>query len=163
MSQALTENASPVAPIPLAHHVQEALDAYRAGDPDAVPTVRIRAAYRNLSCSGSGPECYRRIRYPGQTAEQWPDSDRLPPAGFRAADRRCTVYAEVPIGTLIADYEREVYRGRRGRCTYTPGLVCRTPDGSAHIEWLEHRTLRARPVYEVALPDGSTVDVGRRR
>lgn len=142
--------------------VVEALAAYHAGNPDAVAQVRIPAAYRNLSCKQSGPECYRRVRYPGAESEVWPDAERLPARGIRASDRRAMVYCDVPIGTIVVDYERQVYRGSRGKCSVTIGIVCRESDGHGKIEWCEHRTLRRRPVYEVRLPDGTMLDVARR-
>jgi hypothetical protein len=145
----------------LAPHVAEALAAWHAGDPDGVPIVRIRAAYRNLSASQSGPECYRRVRYPGAETDEWPDAERLPPAGFRAAERRAKAWCDVPIGTIVVDFERAVYKGRRGKCKVTIGLVCKGEDAGV-IEWLDHRTLRARPVYEVTLPDGAKLDIQRR-
>jgi hypothetical protein len=138
-----------------------AIAAWHAGDPDSVPVTTIRAAYRDLNCRESGPECYRRVIYPGRTEPEWPDSDRLTAPGHLAADRRCTVHCEVPVGTLVLDYERQVFRGRRGRCSVTIGLVA-ARDGKGVIHWLKHRTLRKRPVYEVTMPDGSTVDVPRR-
>lgn len=141
-----------------------AAEALAHPDPDG-PTVRIRAAFRDLTCKESGPETYRRVRYPGQASEEWPDSGRLPRCDGRAATRRAVEYAEVPIGTLIVDYSREVYRGRRGRCSVRFGVaVRRSPDSNVGaIVWCEHRTLRSRPVWEVSLPGGSKTDVDRRR
>jgi hypothetical protein len=124
--------------------------------------VSIRAAYRDLGCSGSGPECYRRVRYPGKTSEEWPDCDRLPARGISAAERRCTVYCDVPVGTIVVDFERQVYKGSRGKCKVSIGVAIAHPDtGKGHIEWYEHRTLRSRPVYEVKLP-GRTIEIERR-
>lgn len=141
--------------------------AHRYGDPDALPTVTIRSAYRNVGCNGSGPECFRRVRYPGVGVDgdegEWPDAERLPPLGVRAAERRATAYCDVPVGTLVADFERQRFRGRGGRCTVTFALVGRNPEtGKAVMHWLDHRTLRKRPVYEVALPDGGKTTWARR-
>jgi hypothetical protein len=131
-------------------------------DPDG-PNVRIRAAYRDLSCKGSGPECYRRVRYPGKTSEEWPDCDRLPAAGIRASERRSSVSCDVPVGTIVVNFERQVYKNQRGKCKVTVGIVIAHPDtGKGHIVWCEHRTLRSRPVYEVTLPNGFKIDVERR-
>jgi hypothetical protein len=47
--------------------IAAAVAAWHAGDPDAPEQVTIRAAYRDLSCRESGPECYRRVIYPGST------------------------------------------------------------------------------------------------
>lgn len=148
-------------------HVAAGLAAYHAGDPDG-PTVRVLAARRDLGCSGSGPEEYRRVRYPGATSEVWPDGDRLPACNGRAGTRRCSVDAEVPIGSLIVCYTRDVYKGRRGRCSVEIKLVCPPSETEASQRRgytaivCPHRTLRSRPVYEVTLPDGSLVEVARR-
>lgn len=140
----------------------EAARVVAEADPDG-PTVSIRAAWRNLSCAGSGPEAYRKVRYPGSTEDVWPDSDRLPAqGGFRASERRATVHCSVPVGTLVTTYYRDVFRGRRGRCSVEFGIAIALPDGTAKVVGCPHRTLRSRPVYEVALPDGSKVDVPRR-
>jgi hypothetical protein len=140
-----------------------AIAALANPDPDG-PTVRIRAAWRDLSCAGSGPEAYRRVRYPGATTDEWPDCDRLPAPGIRASERRCTEYCEVPIGTLVTTYERSVYRGRRGRCSISFGVAVPGAPGAGAGALVDcsHRTLRSRPVYEVTLPDGSKVEIARR-
>jgi hypothetical protein len=137
-----------------------AIAAWHGGDPD-VPVTTIRAAYRDLSCAGSGPECYRRVLYPGSAEPEWPDADRLPAPGSSASSRRCTVRCVVPVGTIVVDYERQVHKGHRGRCTVAIGLAT-ARDGDDRIEWLEYRMLRKRPVYEATLPDGSKADVPRR-
>lgn len=77
-------------------------------DVDAVPTVTIRSAYRDLSCKMSGTECFRRVAYAptaGDVETEWPDVERLPGRGIRASERRCTVSCEVPVGTLVQDFE----------------------------------------------------------
>lgn len=140
---------------------KQALEFFRAGDPDEVPQVRVRSAYRDLSCKGSGPECYRKFIYPGSTEPQWGD-ERLCAAGIRAAERRASVGQEVPVGTLVLDYERQRYKFQKGKCAFVCGIVGRNAEGKAKIYWLEHRTLRKRPVYEVTLPDGNTIDIERR-
>jgi hypothetical protein len=140
-----------------------ALHAVQHPEPDG-PTLRIRAAWRDLSCAQSGPEVYRQVRYPGQTSWERPDADRLSrQGGVRASERRETKHCEVPVGTLVATYERSVYRGKRGRCSVSFGIVVPAEEGSADAAMvdLSHRTLRSRPVYEVTLPDGSTVDCPR--
>jgi hypothetical protein len=148
----------------LTTEIAEALAAYHQGDPDSVPSVKIRSAWRDLSCSGSGPEAYRRVRYPGFSDEVWPDADRLPATGIRAAERRASVHCEVPIGTLVVEFSRDVRRNRRGRCSVNIGLVHANQDspGAGKIAWCAHRTLRARPVYSVTLPDGTVVEIARR-
>jgi hypothetical protein len=151
-----------VAPQGLSPQIAEALAAYHGGNPDTPPSVRIRSAYRNIGCNGSGPEVYRRVRYPGSTEEVWPDGDRLPRLDGRAGTRRATVYTEVPLGTLVVDYERERYRGAGGKCKVTIGLVYRGENGKGEIEWLKHRVLRSHPLYEVTLPDGALAQVARR-
>lgn len=131
-------------------------------DPDAEP-VKIKSAYRDLCAKMSGPECYRRVRYPHQTSgTEWPDSERLPRRGSLAGDRRCSVYCEVPPGTIVVDFERQIYKGQGGKCKVTIGVAYRDPSGKGKIEWCEHRTLRSRPVYEVTLPDGRKIEVERR-
>jgi hypothetical protein len=156
------EAATPTTEVTLDDRIQaEVLRVLDNPDPDGT-TVSIRAAYRNLGCSGSGPECYRRVRYPGKTSEDWPDSDRLPARGIRAAERRCSVYCDVPVGTIVVDFERQVYKGSRGKCKVSIGVAIAHPDtGKGHIVWYDHRTLRSRPVYECKLP-GRTIEVERR-
>jgi hypothetical protein len=133
-------------------------------DPDG-PQVRIRAAYRDLSCSGSGPECYRRVRYPGRSEDEWPDCDRLPASGFRASERRASTECLVPVGTLVISFERSVYRGQRGRCSVSFSVVVPKAPGSSlgTLVECEHRTLRSRPVYEITLPNGQKTEVSRRQ
>ncbi len=144
----------------------ECLAAARA-DVDAVPTVRIRSAFRDLGCKGSGPEEFRRVAYAplaGDVEMQWPDAPRLPSPSPRASDRQALVMCEVPVGTLVQRFSRDVYHGQRGRCSVSFALVvqsARDPAKGALIE-LAHRTLRARPVYEVALPTGEKCFVARR-
>jgi len=71
---------------------------------------------------------------------------------------------EVPVGTLVQRFSREVFHGQRGRCSVSFALVVQSaadPAKGALIE-LAHRTLRSRPVYEVALPTGEKCFVARR-
>ncbi|MFA4972166.1 MAG: hypothetical protein WC683_06105, partial [bacterium] len=134
--------------------------ALLTADPDA-PPVRIRAAWRDIGCSGSGPEAYRKVIYPGQSAPVWPDADRLPAqGGSRSAERRCTTYCEVPPGTIVITYSR-----KRGRCSFEAGVVYRSPGDPdvGKVFPCEHRTLRSRPVYEVTLPNGVKVEVAASR
>lgn len=141
----------------------EAVAAYHAGDPDGVPTIQITAASRDLSCKQSGPETYRRVRYPGATEWEWPDADRLPRPGIRSSERHAEAQAEVPIGTLVVSYHRDVYRGRRGRCSVIFFLARQADEeGKGRLLKLPHRTLRARPVYEITLPDGTLTECPRR-
>lgn len=144
---------------------QAALDAYHAGDPDSPPTVQLRSAFRDIGCSGSGPEFFRRVRYPGSDAPEgeWPDGDRLPRLGMRAAERRATAYCEVPVGTIVCEYSRNRFKGRGGRCSVAFFLVRPTDDeGKRSLLSLQHRTLRSRPMYLIALPDGTEIDWARR-
>ena len=144
----------------------ECLNAARE-DIDGVPTVRIRSAYRDLNSKGSGPEEFRRVAYApraGDIETEWPDSDRLPAASTRAGDRCALVRCEVPVGTLVQRFEREVYHGQRGRCAVRFAIVVQNscdPAKGALIA-LKHRTLRARPVYEVELPTGELCFVRRK-
>ena len=142
---------------------QLAIEAWEQADPDADP-VTIRSAWRDLSCSGSGPEAYRKVRYPGRTTDEWPDAERLPAkGGYRASERRATVHCEVPPGTLVTTYERSVYRGARGRCSISFAIAYRNEAGEGKVFQLTHKTLRSRPVYQVQLPgDLGTVEVPRR-
>lgn len=136
---------------------------WHAGDPDG-QTVRIRSAWRDLGCSGSGPEAYRRVRYPGAADAEWPDAPRLPRCDGRAGTRRAAVHCDVPVGSIVVTYSRDVYKGRRGRCSVEVALVT-PPDPEAPgtaLLTLPHRTLRSRPVYEATLPDGSVVEIARR-
>jgi len=130
-------------------HAVAAYQARIGADPDETPQVCVRAAHRNLSCKESGPECYRRVLYPGATETEWPDSDRLPRCDGRADTRRATVRADVPIGTIVQQFERDVHRGKRGRCSRSYGIVTQAHDGRTLIAWLGHRTLRKRRVDEV--------------
>jgi hypothetical protein len=69
---------------------------------------------------------------------------------------------EIPIGTIIIDFERQVYRYNRGKCKVVIGIAYLDPEtGKGDIAWCNHRTLRLKPVYEVELPDGSKVEVAR--
>ncbi len=144
----------------------ECLNAARE-DVDAVPTVRIRAAFRDLNGKGSGPEEFRRVAYApqaGDVATEWPDAERLPPPSPRGSDRHASTSCEVPAGTLVQRFARDVYHGQRGRCSVSFALVVQSakdPAKGALIE-LKHRTLRARPVYEVALPTGELCFIARR-
>lgn len=133
--------------------------AWHRATPDAEPEVLVHTAYRDVDDSGSGPECYRQLWYAGATKWVWPD-DWLP--ALESSTYQEVVYQEVPVGTLVIQYERDRYRGRGGKCKMTAGLVGRTAEGKGKIHWLERKILRSRPVYEVQLPDGSTVDVHRR-
>ena len=133
-------------------------------DVDSVPRVSLRVAWRDLSCKLSGPEGYCRVAYApgtGDVTTEWPDAERLPARGFRAAERRATRYAEVPVGTLVQTFARDVWRGGRGRCSVGFGVVT-VRDGAAHVVDCEHRTLRKRPVYEVHLPTGEVAFIERR-
>jgi hypothetical protein len=151
-------------PEPTPYSAEEAARAALAHpDPDG-PTVQIRSAWRDLSCSGSGPEAYRRVRYPGSTSWEWPDADRLPAkGGCRASERRATAHCDVPVGTIVVTYDRAVYRGQRGRCSMSFGVAVPREPGAATGTLVDcpHRTLRSRPVYEVTLPDGSKIDCPR--
>ncbi len=134
---------------------------------DAVPTVRIRSAFRDLGCKGSGPEEFRRVAYApcaGDITTEWPDSDRLPAPSPRGCDRHASVSCSVPVGTLVQRFERDVYHGQRGRCSVSFSLVVQSSGDPAKgkLVELKHRTLRSRPVYEVALPTGELCFIARR-
>jgi hypothetical protein len=131
-----------------------ALRAWHAGDPDG-QSIRIRAAWRDLSCKQSGTEVFRRVMYPGQSTDQWPDSARLPALGASASARRCTEFAQVPVGSLVTEFERRI-------CTASFALVGLNADGKGYMVECEHKVLRSRPVYVVTLPDGTMVEVPRR-
>ena len=136
----------------------ECLEAARA-DVDAVPTVRIRAAFRDIGCKGSGPEEFRRVAYApqaGDIATEWPDAERLPPPSPRGSDRHASTSCKVPVGTLVQRFSRDVYHGQRGRCSVSFALVVQSAEDSQKgvLVDLTHRTLRGRPVYEIKLPTG---------
>lgn len=166
-SALLLDESSPAA-------VESAEDALRAHvldllanpDPDG-PAYSWRAAWRDLGCKGSGPECYRRVAYPAAWENetivdtQWPDCDRLPERGMRASERRATVHMEIPEGTLVVSFERNVYHGSRGRCSVSFALAV-LEDGKSILFDLKHKTLRSRPYYEVSLPNGRKIFVERR-
>lgn len=144
----------------------ECLNAARA-NVDAVPTVRIRAAFRDLSCKGSGPEEFRRMAYApcaGDVTTEWPDAERLPPPSPRGSDRHASTSCKVPVGTLVQRFSRDVYHGQRGRCSVSFSLVVQSSGDPAKgkLVELKHRTLRSRPVYEVALPTGELCFIARR-
>lgn len=141
--------------------IAEAIAARLRGTPDEEPTVRVRAAYRDLNCKGNGPECFRRVWYPGADSPEWPDCDRLPRRGELAGNRRSTVYCSLPIGTLVIDFERRISRYQGGKCDVKFALVHQAEKGDSALEWLSHRALRARHVWEVTLPDGSKIEVPR--
>lgn len=141
--------------------IGHAVEAALATDPDG-RTLRIRSAYRDLSCKGSGPECFRRVRYPGASSDEWPDAARLPAPGFRAADRRCSESCDVPIGTLVIEFSRDVYHGKRGRCSVGFFVVADRGDGKPILCEVPHRTLRSRPVYEVTIPGRGVAEIPRR-
>ena len=144
----------------------ECLNAARE-DIDGVPTVRIRAAYRDLGCKGSGPEEFRRVAYApraGDVATEWPDSERLPAPSPRGSDRHASVTCSVPVGTLVQRFSRDVYHGQRGRCSVSFAIVVQSskdPAKGALVE-IAHRTLRSRPVYEIKLPTGELCFIARR-
>jgi len=146
--------------------VLAAMAAYVAGDPDAPAEMRIRSAWRDIGCRGSGPEAFRRVRYPsGVDGDEgvWPDGDRLPALGVRASERHASVSTSVPVGTIVAQFDRTRFQGRGGKCRVTFALVGPADEaGRTRLFWLEHRTLRSRPVYEIALPDGTTTTWKRR-
>lgn len=137
------------------------LAALNNTDPDA-PPVTIRAAWRDLKCNGSGPEVYRRVRYPGSDHEEWPDAPRLPARGVRSDARHAATYCEVPPGTIVVEYARERYHGTGGRCSVSIGVVYVDNVGKGRIEYFPHRTLRSRPAYQCALPNGRVIEVERR-
>jgi hypothetical protein len=136
-------------------------------DVDSVPTVRIRAAYRDLNSKLTGPEEFRRVAYTpraGDIETEWPDSDRLPAASTRASDRCALVRCEVPVGTLVQRFHRDVFRGQRGRCSVSFAIVVQAPEASTKGKLIDlaHRTLRSRPVYEITLPTGELCFVRRK-
>lgn len=145
----------------LASEVLEAIAALRAGAPDSVPLVRIRGAYRDLNAKGNGSQTYRRVIYPGQRTSVWPDCGRMPRlGGYLASERRCAEHCEVSLGSLILDYEASVSRYRPSKATLRIALVGRTETG-AKLHWLDYRVLRAKPIIELTLPDGSTFEIAK--
>lgn len=92
---------------------------------------RIRAAYRDLSCSGSGGQTYRRaLTSPAESswASEHPEAedvgDRLPRlGGGLASERRCAQHVTLPAGTAILDYASNVHGYRAGVASLTLGLV----------------------------------------
>jgi hypothetical protein len=134
-------------------------------DPDG-PGMEVRAAHRDLSCAMSGDEFYRKVIYPGFNTAVWPDTDeRMPPVGPSAHNRRATTYCRIPSGTIVLEWSRTYYKGKRGKSSFRAGVIIpKTADSKeASVLWLEHRTLRSRPVWEVSLPNGKTFDVSRNR
>lgn len=158
--EAAAEAAPNVCTPQLSTSVREALAAWRAGDPDGA-TVRGRASYRDLNSRGNGEQTHRRIVTPGRVSSEWASDERLPRlGGALASERRATVYGDFPVGALVLDYESSVSHYRAGRAKLRIGLATKRPsDGKLGIEWLEYRTLRSRPVFEVALPDGEKVEI----
>jgi hypothetical protein len=157
-----TETQTEIVTYPCFADLACAIEADLATDPDG-ETVSIRAAYRDLNGKGNGSQTYRRFRYPGMTTEVWPDCERLPRlGGNRASDRRCSKRADVPVGTLVVDFESSVNRYHSSRATVHIGIVCRLPDGKSEIVWLEHRSLKSRPVYEVRTPARGAFNIARR-
>lgn len=57
--------------------------------------------------------------------------------------------------------EREVYKGKRGKCSVSYGVLTADEAGKARVVPCEHRTLRTRPVHEVTLPNGIKIEVPR--
>lgn len=143
----------------LGPRVVAAIAALRAGEVDG-RELRFRAAYRDLSCKGSGSQTYRRIVLPGSTTSQWPDADRLPRlGGVTAGDRRCSVSTTAPIGTLVLDYESSVRSYRASKADLRIAIVCERSGGGdvADLAWCEHKIKRSTGELVVELPDGSTV------
>lgn len=156
----------------LPENVLEALRLRQAGDPDC-EQVECRTAVRDLSCKGSGQQAYRRFVYPGvgrndagDALSEWPDGPRLPRlGGGRAAERRASVSAGVPIGSLVVEYTSDVNHYQARRASVRVGLVLRATNNPelAQVRWLNHRTLKSRPALEVTLPDGSLETVSNAR
>ena len=151
--------------------------AARMTDPDG-PKVRIRTAYRDLSCSGSGEETHRRFILPGSLSvipggsgpkfatrsgpEIW-GSQRLPASGSSAHQRRASVAEEFPIGTVVIDYESRVFKFSKSQAKCRAGRLVRGVDGKGTIVWFEApKILRSRPVYQFTLEDGSILEVQKR-
>lgn len=138
--------------------VAEALAAWYAGNEES--TVTIRGAYRDLNSRGDGVQCYRRIVYPGTTLNVWVACARLPAlGGVSVSSRKCATTAEVPVGSLILNYETPVERYGKSQATLTVGLVARQQDGAADIVWLQAKRLRSRAALVVTLPDGATLEL----
>jgi hypothetical protein len=146
---------------PAIDYAMLACEAWNRKTPDDEKNVHLRSAYRDLSCSMSGTECYRRVQYAGKSCSEWPDGDRLPARGCSAHDRRATCYTDIPEGTLVIDFDRSVYKGSKGKCSVKYGLAGFDCNGKPSIHWLDHRTLRVRPVHEVTLPDGQKIEIPR--
>jgi len=136
---------------------QAALAACRVTDPDG-PTVKIKGAYRAVNSKMSGDQTYRRVRYPGSQTWEWPDCERLPALDFRANSRNAAVFAEVPIGTLVADYESALYKGAKSKAKVRFAIVIPGKDSADRLYWLDSKRLRSRPVYVITLPDGETCE-----
>lgn len=134
----------------------EAVEIWRSGNPDG-ESKELEVASRDLNCKLNGNEQFRRVIYPGKSDSEWPESERLPAFGIRASERHCAVTADVPIGTIVVDYDRSVYRGKRGQCKVSFGLFTR----QGLVE-LKHKTLRSRPAYLVEIDIGLTIEVARR-
>ena len=157
------EVATPVAPVvaPVVEPSDDELLAIALAhtDPDG-PTVAVRTSYRDLSCSMSGPQVYRQFIWPGASEPVWPDQ-RLPAfGGTNASSRRATCTEQIPIGSVVIDYEQQVYKGKKGRAKVTIGVLCEHA-GKGKIVWVDHKTLRSRPVYEVDLL-GRKIEIPRR-
>lgn len=133
-----------------------AIAADVASDPDG-PTMTIRAAYREADRKLSGSQVYRRVRYPGKSEEEWPECDRLPSID-RA--RSCSVDCDVPIGTIVVDYDSTLYRGAKSKAKVTIGIV--TGSYTKKIVWLEHRSLRSVAAYEIETPNRGKIRIARR-
>lgn len=136
-------------------------------DPDG-PVTNVRISYRDVSCSMSGEETHRKFVWPGWQVKpldellrpQWAEGGRLPALGIRAAERRASVREDVPIGSLLVDYESTIYKGNKSKAKVRIALVV---GGDEPCEWLDHRTLRSVEAWEVTVPDGTKRKVYRGR
>lgn len=68
----------------------------------------------------------------------------------------------MPIGSLVQELASDVSGGRKSKAEVLFALATRTAKGGAKLEWLNHRVLRKRPVYEIELPGGHKTEWPRR-
>lgn len=137
----------------------QACDAWHRGTPKAELEVSIIVGRRNLSTRLNGTEERRQMCYAGSIAWHW--SDEHLPRGESNADRHCTLFQKVPIGTLVRSWKLLRNSRRKGLAKLTFGLVgpsCKRL-GKGRIMWLKYHT---RPnEWQVRLPDESIVTVPR--
>ncbi|MDE3097244.1 MAG: hypothetical protein KGK07_14745 [Chloroflexota bacterium] len=122
----------------------------------AESAISIRGAWRDLNARGRGDESYRRRLPAGAKGWAWVSDDRLPRAGIRASERRCSVSGEVFGGDLIAEFSRSIDSRVGAVSVDSFALVVA---GHAKLLHICEYKRRRDGQYAVTLPDGGDITV----